>query len=287
MTTPLDSLRAFVARNGGSAAYEGTPGVILVSAGKGGVGTSTVASLLAVAAAARSMRTLLVDGDATLGSVRMFFSVPDTAPGLAALNTGSTPEELAVPVAPNLHLIPGATPNSDAGEDYGRAERMTFYKRISGLYESYEFIVLDAGSYLETAIGFLQAGVERALVVTAPDRVALAGSYALLKTIGHRHPEVPVEVLVNGRSETDARTVFRIIESAAGHFLGVPVTFAGGVPDDSVLRSSMASGSDLAELEGGSPAWNAISSILDRLLFRHQELGGVPTASVLSFPVRT
>ena len=69
MTTPLDSLRAFVARNGGSAAYEGASGVILVSAGKGGVGTSTVASLLAVAAAARGMRTLLVDGDAMLGSV--------------------------------------------------------------------------------------------------------------------------------------------------------------------------------------------------------------------------
>ena len=287
MTTPLDSLRAFVARNGGSAAYEGAPGVILVSAGKGGVGTSTVASLLAVAAAARGMRTLLVDGDAMLGSVRMFFSVPDTAPGLLALTKGSTPEELAVPVAPNLHLIPGATPHSSDGGDFGRAERMTFYKRVSGLYESYEVIVLDAGSRLDAAIGFLQAGVERTLVVTAPDRVAIAGSYALLKTIGNRYPEVPVEVLVNGRSEADARAVFRIMESAAGHFLGVPVTFAGGIPDDGVLRSSMASGGDLAEMQGSSPAWDATSRILDHILFRHQELGEAPTASVLSFPVKT
>lgn len=287
MTTPLDSLRAFVAQNGGSAAYEGAPGVILVSAGKGGVGTSTVASLLAVAAAARGVRTLLVDGDAMLGSLRWFFSVPDTAPGLTALNTGSTPEELAVSVAPNLHLIPGATPNSDDGGDYGRAERMSFCKRVSGLYESYELIVLDAGSHLDAAIGFLQAGVERTLVVTAPDRVALAGSYALLKTIGNRYPDVPVEVLINGRSEAEARTVFRIVESAAGHFLGVPVTFAGGIPDDGLLRASMASSGDLAELEGSSPAWEATSRILDRILFRHQELGRAPTASVLPFPVQT
>lgn len=283
MTGSLDTLKAFVAKNGRALPFEPRPGVVVLGAGKGGVGTSTLAALLAVSAAGRGIRTLLVDANDAVGSVHLMLGIPDGGLGIGSLAGKKTAEDLVLRVTPTLDLIPGGIGESEIPEMVTPGQRVVAYRKVSGLYEHYELTIVDAGARLHGLMGVLGAGAERLVAVTAADRISLAGSYALFKIVAQRHPELPVEVLINGRGEPEARSVFHIVETAATRFLGIPVSFAGGVPDDPGIRDAVATGTSLALEEGSSPARTAVSTVLDRILFEQQALVGTGTASVLSF----
>lgn len=282
MTGSLETLKAFVAKHGRALPFEPRPGVVVLGAGKGGVGTSTVAALLAVAAAARGIHTLLVDANDAVGSVHLMLGIPDGGPGIGSLAGKRTAEDLVLRVTPTLDLIPGGIDQGEAPETVTAGQKVVAYRKVSGLYERYELTIVDAGARLDGLLGVLGAGAERLLAVTAADRISLAGSYALFKVVGQRQPELPVEVLINGRGEPQARSVFRIVETAATRFLGIPVSFAGGIPEDPTIRNAVANGTSLAIEEGSSPARTAVSAVLDRILFQQQALVATGTASVLS-----
>ncbi|RMH15217.1 MAG: hypothetical protein D6701_10270 [Gemmatimonadetes bacterium] len=282
MSGPVDSLRSFVARNGRGTAGEPIPGVVVFAAGKGGVGTSTLAALVGVAAARRGVRTLLVDAHETLGTLHHLLGVSDGLPGIGALDAAAGPADLRVRVTEHLDLLPGGARGPQEPSVLAPGERAALYRKLSSLYVDYDLVLIDGGARLDAVTALVAAGCERVLTVTAPDRVSLAGSYAMMKVVSARFPDTPVEVLVSGRGEPEARAVFQVVETAAGHFLGVPVAFAGGVPEDPAVRAAAAAGEPLHFLEPETPAWTAAGAVLDRLLFQQHSLVAGPSAQVLS-----
>jgi MinD-like ATPase involved in chromosome partitioning or flagellar assembly len=270
MSTSVDSLRAFVARNGRGVGPDPHPGVVVFGAGKGGVGTSTVAALVALAGAERGLDVLLVDADENVGSQHLLLGITDPGPGIGSLRGGArSPEDLVLDVAPGLKLLPGGGAGDAGTLAAAVAERRALLARVSSLYSRFDLIVVDGGSRLESVMAACRTGAERLLAVTAPDRISLAAGYALFKVAKARYPDMPVEVIVNGASARRADDVFHVVHTAAETFLSSPVGFAGSVPEDPTLRANLDAGVPLPLAGPGSAAQEVVAHWTPRLLSRH------------------
>jgi flagellar biosynthesis protein FlhG len=259
MSSQLAAVRQFMSVRGRAAPRaEPTTPVVVVGAGKGGVGTSTVAMLLASAMSAER-EVLLVDTGHQLGVVHHMLGV-DPAHTLDDLRAGrAEPEQLLVPVAPGLTLLSAHSPPT--AEPLSVAERKLLFRRATALYERYALIVVDAGATVDSIVTSCVDGTVRFLAVTASDRIAVVSTYALIKLLHIRCPNVTVEVLANRCEDDVAARTIESITAACEQFLGRPVDFAGAVPVDPNFTDALSAGIGAVDAAAGSPAADALHRI--------------------------
>ena len=264
MSTQVESLRRFLAGRAPTHGAE-TGTALVVGSGKGGVGTSTLAALIALRAVEEGRRALLVDGEENPGTLHMLLGV-DAGPGLAALRGGTiSPEALMVPVVTGLELVTGWPAGEES--ELGAAERRALLRRVSGSYGAFDRVIVDAGSRLDGVLGACGAGARRLLAVSGSDRVSLAATHALIKAVSARLPRLPIAVLFNGCDDAEARGAFEVLRTGVGHFLARAVDFAGSIPEDPALRQAVGAGSTLTEAAASSPITSAVHGLDPRVLF--------------------
>lgn len=223
--TQAEVLRRYVGGRTGSNRDEHAQ-VTVVAGGKGGVGASTIAALLAAANAQAGRRTLLVDaeGGATgAGIVVGCDATPDTTDVVCTPLTA----DLTLALLPTGRSVP---PND--------IERRVLYRRAIAHFDRYDAVVVDAGARVDTITATL-AAAGTMLVVAAPDRVALAASFAVMKIAATRAPALQMAVLVNRADEHTGLIAYRAVRGGAERFLGRVPAWAGTVAEEPELRAAV------------------------------------------------
>lgn len=214
----------------------GGPTVVVIGSGKGGVGKSVLAVLLAAASARRGRRTLLLDGAQNQGNLHILLGVRPAGPLAAVLGGEADPADLVVPVAEGLALLP-----ADSGAEtlyaLGSVDRARLHHRLSALYDAFDTVVVDGGSGIESVVRAAGIRATRLAVVAAPEPASLADAYALLKIVNLQIPSVPIDVMVNRvAADEEGQAVFDRLHLAAERFLGREIGYLGCVPEDDALR---------------------------------------------------
>jgi MinD-like ATPase involved in chromosome partitioning or flagellar assembly len=284
MNRSLQSLRKFLDNRGEASPWSPNPGVVVVGSGKGGVGTSTVSALLALAGALEDRRILLIDGDEGVGSLNFLLGLNDPGPGLGDLRGGDLePFDLLHPVSDCLWFLPGGGGSTESTLATALGERRALFRRVSDLFDEFDMVIVDGGSHLASVTAACGTGPERLLALTTPDRVAMASTHALLKIMGARQPSLPIEIVVNLGQGAPAEDTFRMMSQASKRFLGVQPVFAGSFPDDPQLRAHTEAGAPLTTMEVSCPAFDAASLLHSRLAGRQEALDGEGKQAI-SFP---
>lgn len=240
------------------AAQPPEPEVLLLASGKGGQGTSTVAALLGIVAAAEGARVLLVDASGGARSLAALLGVPAPDP-LARRHQGpALLEELLLPVSDTLALLSLGERTGDDASSAG--ERRAFFRWVAPLYRRFDLVVIDAGWRLESILQTAGAAA-RTMLVTGSDRVAVTATYALVKTLDARFPALPVELLLNGADAPAAISAFREIQAASQLFLQRTLDYAGTLPVDDSHRASAAAGIPVQQAPIDSPLVVAIHQL--------------------------
>lgn len=213
------------------------PPAIVIGSGKGGVGKSLIATLLAAAVARSGQRVLLLDGDQTLANLHVLLGVRPTGRLEDVLRGQLEPEELVLPVMENLWLLP-----SDSGAEglYGltATDRARLHYRLSGLYDDYDAVIIDGGAGIESVVRSSLMRASRLIVVTIPEPAALTDAYALIKTATTQIPNLPIDVLVNRTADpAEGRMAFDKLAEASDRFLGLTVGDLGALPEDPAVRA--------------------------------------------------
>src|SRR5436309_170137 len=164
MSDQADGLRQLVrARSGASALADppppSTPACpsarsLVMTSGKGGVGTSNLALNLAIALGERGSRVLLVDADLGLANIDLLCGL---APGcdLGDVLAGGRPLAEAIVEGPaGIRIIPGAHASRTLIEALGDAP-VRLIEELAGLEAGSDFLIIDAGSGLGPSIASL------------------------------------------------------------------------------------------------------------------------------------
>lgn len=147
------------------------PETILITSGKGGVGKSTVCTLLGCALAMQGQRVLLLETDCGLRNLDIMNGVEDQAVyDLADVLIGQCEPIKAIlksKLAPNLFLIPASNKISYI------PQRTGLEILISGLEEYYDMILVDTPAGFSPILDAVMSVAKKAIVVATPDAICV------------------------------------------------------------------------------------------------------------------
>jgi MinD-like ATPase involved in chromosome partitioning or flagellar assembly len=269
MSRSLEDLRAWVTGQNRAPETPLRPGIWVVGAGKGGVGTSTVTALLGLASRRHGSRTLVVEG--VSGGLALLLGQEGERAGIPDLaRPGVEPSALLIPLADGMDFLPAGRWTDGSTQE--ESERALLLRRASDLYDSYDRVVVDGGSRATTVLAACSAGVERLWVVTLRNRVAAAGAYALVKALGQRYPVLPLSLIANRSDPDEGRQALAAIRSGCRRFLGSIPDEGPILPTDPILVRGLEEGRSILDLQPGA-ALDLIEQALEPWLNRSAARG--------------
>jgi flagellar biosynthesis protein FlhG len=234
---------------------------VAVASGKGGVGKSTIALGVAMAAAERGVRTLLVDGDLGMANLDILAGVRPAHSSAQWMAGRVRLAECVAPVAPRLWLLGGASGIARMA-DLDAAHRQRLLDGLSQLATHVELMVVDLGAGIGTCTLDLACAAEQLLVVATPEPTAMADAYAFIKACVHHGgaSRIACVASMTDREADGRRAVGRLAGVARTH-LGVQVADAGVVPRDDAVRQAVQTRTPLLRSCPASPAARAMRRV--------------------------
>jgi pilus assembly protein CpaE len=237
--------------------------LIVVTAAKGGEGTTTVASNLAAALAEGGARTVaLVDGDQRFGDVSLVMGMAPPAVGDGFEELGSSRQAVldAVHEHRATSVMVLAPPRSTAPAEAVSESRMV--EVISAVQAVAQFVVVDAPFGVVEAAD-LWGYADRVLLVSDLDPTSLKNSMIAARVIERSDARDNVELVVNrsrdGATEDEDVTAF------------VGLAVAARLPDADGVDASHEAGVPLVIREPESPYAVTMRVLAESLLALHQE----------------
>ena len=211
--------------------------VLAVVSGKGGVGKTMVSVNLAVIAARRGLRTLIVDGDVGLANADILLGVRPQRTLLDVLAGRCGASDAIVRGADGVALLAGGSEASQLAR--GPAELSRLQTLLAELGRGFDRVIIDCGAGIAEPVLQLAALADERMVVVTPEPTALVDGYAMAKAVsdaGLGHAQVVVNFAL---TLTEAESCFHRLEAVAARFLPLRLRFAGGIPRDEAVRRAV------------------------------------------------
>lgn len=259
MTEQARAVRRFVERR----PPRRPPGIdgYVIAAGKGGVGTSSVAILLALAARAHGPVVLVDSHQGLIGLDRML--------GGGDPRAGSGVRTREIDHGLSLVYLPGKAMR-------GAPERRAALRRAARLEEE-ATVIVDAGAHPETVLEAIADFGGTLVTVVGPDGASAPAAFALTKLVWRKRPETPITCLANRAGEEEAQLLHEALRSAALKFTSRSMAWLGHIPKSAALsRPDGVSWETIAETD--PVAWHATVRACRRLF--HPDSSPKPTLKV-------
>lgn len=258
---------------------------LLVASGKGGVGTSTLATLIASCAAHGDQRVLLVDATESGGTLHHLFGARPARSLWMLARPNAELRDTLIAIDETLSLIAGGTA-SGAMTPRNDDERRAALASVSQVLGAFDLVVIDGGSRLDTVTAIVETLNPHVLLATSADRLSLAANYALVKSLWARQGDSKISVVANRYGVSVAEEACEFLIGACAHFLGRSIDIAGIVPDDPCLQAAIGAGMSVHDALEGSPAADAARGVLNAIVpsWPNAVPASVATMSSPSFP---
>lgn len=212
--------------------------VISITSGKGGVGKTTLAVNLALAAQQAGIATVLFDADLGLANIDIVLGVYPPHNLLHVLRGEKTIGEIICSGPEGLRLVAGGSGWAELANS-STAQLGRFIAGLGELDDTSDLIIIDTGAGLaDSVLSFLSAS-EEIIVVTTPEPTAITDAYAVIKVAGKQKGKRMYVVVNRAQSRQEAEAVFTKIAATAKRFLQIDLDFAGWVPEDSLITRSI------------------------------------------------
>jgi MinD-like ATPase involved in chromosome partitioning or flagellar assembly len=241
------------------------PETLLVASGKGGVGTSILATLIALSAAHGDQRVLLVDATESGGTLHHLFGARPARSLWMLARPNAELRDTLIAIDETLNLVAGGTAAGSMtpkNDDERRAALAT----ISQVFGAFDLVVIDGGSRLDTVSAIVDTLNPQILLATSADRLSLAANYALVKALRARRDDLEISIVANRNGVAVAEEACEFLIGACTHFLGRSIEIAGVVPDDPCLQAAIGAGMSVRDALDGSPAADAARDVLKAIV---------------------
>jgi len=204
---------------------------IAITSGKGGVGKSTISSNMAFVMAKYGLKVGIFDADIGLANLDVMFNVKIKKNILHVLKGEATVEEILVPIAENLVLIPG-----ESGEEILKYASGGLFERFmdqANVLEDLDVMIIDTGAGIGEHIQLFLRACDDVIVVTVPDPAAITDAYATIKVTARLRDEINV-IMNQVRSAKEAEALFEKIHKVAAANIGgsLQLSYLGQISSD-------------------------------------------------------
>ncbi len=215
-----------------------TPQVIGVASGKGGVGKTTVAVNLAAALGLRGHRVLLLDADLGMANAQVALGVRSPLNISHLLSGEKTLQELLVPAAANVQLVPGASGLRDMAA-LDMSQVATIIHAFDALQESVDYLIVDVAAGISPSVLTFMAACQRRIVVLQDQPAAIADAYGLIKVMTQDQDLEEIYLVANAvQGEAHGQQLAQFVNDVTLKFLGCTVKYLGCVSADESVQQA-------------------------------------------------
>lgn len=256
------------------------PGVVGLVSGKGGVGKSILAVNLAVAAASRGARVLLIDGDVGLANADLLMGLVPRCDLQDWVEHRVALEQTLCRGPQGLSLL--LTGESEAAaQALRRALQGEGELELSRLIAGHDLTVLDLGAGIGECVLDLAAGCRPLWLVANPEPTSLADAYSTVKRLWQRDPELEVELIVNRvRSVSAGERTHLSLSRLTRRFLGRSLSLRGVVPEEPAWSRSVVEQTPLVLRCPRSAASRRLVLLAESLLEAREPVFALPRSDV-------
>lgn len=240
--------------------------VISFSSGKGGVGKTTmVANLGWCLAQDKKHKTLLIDGDWSLGKLGLTLGVRPQWTVQDVLEERIQLKEAILPVTESLHIL--ASPTGVMGlEELNEENRTRLFYEIDALRGQYEFILFDHSSGVNWGVLQFAAASHQHVIVTTTEPTSYTDAYAIMKILSKRFAIHDFSLLVTmvHSQEKHLEAVARFMKLVTEN-LDVRIQLLDSFGWDAKFSESIHRQKPFVTLYPGHPAAMKLGKLCDRL----------------------
>ena len=243
--------------------------ILAVASGKGGVGKTSISANIAITLSEYGHTVLVFDADLGLANVDVLLGLKpqETLKHVVADDVALKKIVLAGPAG--IDVIPGGSGVKEL-VGIGQEQLDELIRQLASLAKSYDYVVIDTASGLDTnVIAFLLAA-DRTMVVCTPDPTSIMDAFATTKALFAVRPDADVALLVNMADDLrQGDVVFNKLKAIVGQFLNKEISFAGCIAwDHTVIAAARARESFVLSFPKGK-ATEQIDAVAERV-FRNQ-----------------
>ena len=270
MTDQAKALRGLIERQKASQRDTAAPReesrarTIAIASGKGGVGKTNIALSLSIALAQMDARVCLLDANLGLGNIELLCRLNGYWNLSHVLIGARTLKDIVLEGPEGIDVIPGASGLCDLA-DCSDDDRREIFVQLAELEQTHDYIVIDTGTGIHSAVRQFVAAADVVLIVTTPEPTSIADAYASIKALSSGG--VPnLETIVNrAESAQQARAIIEGLRNTTRLFLRTSISSAGMIPEDSQVAAAVARRMPFILDSPHSPASTAIRQLARRL----------------------
>lgn len=207
---------------------EGKAKTISITAGKGGVGKTSVAIKVAKSLADAGYKTLLIDCDFNLANTAVKLGLPIND-DFASLIMGTKSFEEVLHRDGQFHLLSGCNGNIDLFENRLEYDKIIL-DILVGHEDEYDFILLDSPAGIQKDTLTINAYSDYRFVVVTPDKSSITDSYSLMKILNTKYGVKTNHLLVNKVSNlAQYQKIVKTLSETVDHFLKGRVNVLGSI----------------------------------------------------------
>jgi flagellar biosynthesis protein FlhG len=239
--------------------------VMAVTSGKGGVGKTMLTANLAVLAAKRGKRVLIIDADLGLANVEIVFGVKPKRHMGDLLHPEVSVDDVLIEVRPGIHILPAASGIQHLTQ-LGEEDKLHLIATLDGLADRFDLVLIDSGAGIGDNVLFFVGIAQEIVLVVTPEPTSLVDAYAAVKVLSQQMGLKDFGVVVNAVvDEMAARDVFQKLVTLADRFLSVRIRHLGYITRDENVHRAIMAQKPITDLFAQAPASRALSLVADRL----------------------
>ena len=228
----------------------GSSRLLVISGGKGGVGSTTIAIQLATALASLKHKVLLVEIGDYRSDITTLCELTENKPAMDRRdhlpNTIQHHPE-------GFDVLPSAWQPPGQATDQSPAQAHHLFQQLQRWHSDYDILLADASNYPHGLAKRLYEYADDLLLVTTCEPVAIMDSYTLLKIQSQQGTLPRVQTIVNRVSFAEqGYAIHQRINHACQRFLGFPIEHLGSLPEDS--HHDETTGNTAANIQEEHPA---------------------------------
>lgn len=239
--------------------------VLSFSSGKGGVGKTSIVANLGCIWASQEKKTLLIDGDWSLGKLGIALGVKPKWTIEKVLNGQISLMEAIEKIGENLFLL--ASPSGVMGfEELDEVCRNQLFFEIENLQDKFDYVLLDHSSGLHSSVTAFAAAAHQHIVVTTCEPTSYTDAYAIMKILSQRYSvrEFSLVVTMSHNSLESAQIIERFMDIVRSQ-LEVNVKLLDIFPWESKLSEAIRKQKPFIQLYPADQFTNRLTQICRKL----------------------
>jgi flagellar biosynthesis protein FlhG len=210
----------------------GSPFIMTVTSGKGGVGKTNVVANLSLSLCMLGRKVMVFDADVGLGNIDLLLGIIPKFTIEHVINGEKLLSEIIVE-GPNGVLILPASSGIEELTALAPTQKMNLTAQLEEALNDIDVLLIDTSAGISSNVMYFNSLAREILVIVSPEPTSLTDAYALMKVHSQKHAGKQYKILCNAvENYREAKEIFRRLSLVAQQYLNVSLDLYGHIPRD-------------------------------------------------------